>query len=147
MKADIKITIPIRNYPLDAVLATCNELADTGASFLIRKDEEQKAMDVLVTYGTDGIEADAALREMVEAFKYLLLEHHLRFSLLAGNRSQREQLVYNALSNPIFFEDTAKEPEIPESIAKILEEDAGKSEESYLDDPLKIAVPWEEKNK
>lgn len=146
MKADIKITIPSKNYPLDAVLATCNELSDTGAAFLLKKNEHDEALDVIITYAPESDDLEKAQRDLIEIFKTVLLENNLRFSLIANNRSLREQLVYNALSNPVFFEDTAEEPELPESIAKLLEED-GESEESYLDDPLKIAVPWEEKNK
>ena len=148
MEPDIKISINKRGFQTEAILATCNEMSGGGEYYLIRKNDDGKHIDVLISMA-DFIDpsrkSEKGLRERIEEFKTLLNENQVRIKLLKSNHPDREQIVYNALSNPVFFQENEQEEQIPESIAKILEESSDESEESYLDDPLNIAVPWEEK--
>ena len=147
MNPDIKITILKKNYSVEAILSTCTELSQKKGAFFVQPGEDGKSYEVLISRigNTDGAGGDEpALRALAAEFETLLYDNQVRLLLSKNNQESREQIVFNAISNPVFFEEERKEEDIPESIRKILEEDAGESDESYLDDPLQIAVPWEE---
>ncbi|MFA6449214.1 MAG: hypothetical protein WCX65_07105 [bacterium] len=116
----------------------------------MQKSDDGKFYEALVslTPASSGPDYDEQkLKSAVREFKDILFEKQLQIMLLKNNMKACEELAYNALSNPIVFKENEGNEPLPESIAKILEENSGQGEESYLDDVLKIAVPWEERNK
>lgn len=146
----IKISVSKSKFLKEAVFAACCELASNENFFLLQKSGDGKFIDVMVTLGAtaSGSEhGEQELKSVVREFKDTLYEKQLQITLLKNNMKTCEDLVYNALSNPIIFKDNEGDEPLPESIARILEESSGQGEESYLDDILKIAVPWDERNK
>lgn len=145
MLVDAKLSITKKGYLKEAVLATCVEMQDRGFVFLVNESDDGKYYEVDLSV-VKGSNSEESVRSAIDEFKAVLDEKHIKIKLLKNNIKNSEQIAYNALSNPVFFDDGEKESKIPDSIAKILEESADDSDESYLDDPLNIAVPWEERN-
>lgn len=145
MEPHIKISAPKAKFAREAVLAACCELASDDKSFLVRKSDDGKFMDVLITLSASGAaRGEEGFKETAGEFKAALFEKQLQIQLLKNNMKTCEEIVYNALSNPAVFKQGEPEDALPDSIARIINESAGQEEESYLDDILKIAVPWED---
>lgn len=143
----IIISLKKKAFAIEPVLTTCTELSDAGKSFFVRPSDDGKSYEVLVSL--TGVAAhetqnEEALKLIVRDFEQSVFDNQIRLMIARNNTDNREQIVFNALSNPVFFAEEGKDDEIPESIRKILEEDPAESDESYLDDPLQIAVPWDE---
>lgn len=145
MVADAKISVLKKGYLKEAALAACVELQGKNLCFRIDESEDGKYMDVMMTV-LSGDKSEPAVRGLIEKFGKILDEKQIQIKLIKNNMDACEQITYNALSNPVFFEEGAKEDKIPDSIAKILEDSSDDNDESYLDDPLNIATPWEEKS-
>lgn len=142
---DLKVVITKKNYSNFAILATSNAFSPE-AGFLIRNGEDKDRAEVLITLKTpedSAGEREEKARELFKRFEQALAENQVRYTLMKKNAAQRVQMLNHALTNPVLADEKSTGVEIPESIAKILEEDTG--DESYLDDPLKIAVPWEDR--
>ncbi len=150
MKPHMKISVSKSKFKKEAVLATCCELATDKESFLLQKSKDGKFYDVLVTssaYAGNDDPDEEKQKTAAREFRNLLYEKQIQITILKNNIKTCEEIVYNALSNPKIFKEEEPEEALPESIAKIIEESSAHSDESYLDDILNIAVPWEEKNK
>ena len=137
-------------FKKEAVLATCCELATGENAFLIQKSDDGKFYDVLLKLGSSAEHANPGEEEkkaFVSEFRKQLYEKQIQITLMKSNMKTCEEIVYNALSNPVIFKKEEEEKPLLESIAKIIEESSSEGDESYLDDVLNIAVPWEEKHK
>lgn len=145
IEPNLKIIVNKRQYSKLAVLLTSNAFSN-DAFFLIQNGENKDLLEVLATLRNPENAPDhgeAAARQLFARFQETLRENQIRVTLMKKNKPQRVQMLNHALTNPVLDEHSSASLDIPESIAKILEEDTG--DESYLDDPLNIAVPWEEK--
>jgi hypothetical protein len=142
---DIKITLSTKHYSIYSILTTSNTFS-TKAYFLLQKNGNKDQVDILITlkdHGDSARNREDAARRLLSDFKESLRENQIRFTLMNNNKTRRGQMLDHALNNPLFIDDKSENIELPESIAKILQEDTG--DESYLDDPLQIAVPWDKK--
>ncbi len=140
------ITVPAAHYSLNAIMATCTQIADHGWSFHLTQNHTQNTIEIHATpKSAPTVHAIIPPEQLTATIQTALQEHNLRFRLITKNKPNREKLTYNALSNPAFLTETAPEPPLPESLLKILNEDPSDTQQSYLDDPLNIALPWENK--
>ena len=143
-------------YSLDAVKFASYTFTDNGFVKIEKQDEN----NVLVS-----IETDKDPKIVEKLFFNELLHHSLRLKISDRNSKIRERIVIQALVSAVRTpvgasecnskekhninqtDDASKEiadKALEEEINKLLKE---AEEGSYKEDPLNIAIPWEEKNK
>lgn len=119
----IKFNFNLKNYPLEAVYGTAYVFLDRAYLFLDGKRKDQ----IEVSLKGKKRLSDKKLEELKGEFLNELLNYTLRIKLAKNNRKIREYIISQALLSAIGPEEPAEQ------------------EMTYQDDPLGIAVPWEEK--
>ncbi|MCD6499769.1 MAG: His-Xaa-Ser system protein HxsD [Deltaproteobacteria bacterium] len=126
----ITLNLSLRLYPLDAIYGACYQLIDEAYLYL---DQEVPGR-ILVTVTPKATSDRSVLEGLAGRFENELLHQVLRLRLDRRTGRVRDMIVGRAL--------LAAEPLLgPDS------DNSGSNgaPDDYLDDPLGIAVPWEEK--
>ena len=140
------ITVDLEIYDLDAIKFAAYTFVENGY-VKIEKNDDFKAVVKIETNNEPELVKKAFFNE--------LLHQSLRVKVAKHNSKIRERIVLQALVSAV-HPDMEKEkgnPAVSKEIADMaLEDEINKllkeaEEGSYKDDPLNIAIPWEEKNK
>ena len=122
----ISFLVNLQNYPLEAVYGTAYVFLDKAYLFL----DSSSSKKIEVSLKGKKKLTEKQLEDFKGEFLNELLNYSLRVNLSTSNRRIREYIVSQALFSSLGEEELAKEDEI-----------------GYQDDPLGIAIPWEEKYK
>ncbi len=121
-----EITINQKLYPLEVIYSTAYIYIDRCYVLLEKPGKDQVSVRLKAKPDCD----EATFAELVGEFENELLNQTLRRKVAQRTEGVREAIVHRALFSAM-----------PESIDLSLDDDDG----DYLDDPLGIAVPWEDK--
>ncbi len=132
----VDVTVDTEVYPVDAVMASAYVFVERCYVFLDKLDGGHVKVTLTAKQGTSEDE----LREVVGAFQNELLAQALRRNVAARHERARETLVARAL-----FGAAPVLPLAPAEPAGLDPKFLPASDDDYLEDPLGIAVPWEEK--
>lgn len=155
MKSDKQvIVVNPAVYPLEAVYAACYSLLDRAYFHL---DEDSKGR-VLVRFAAKASSQTRPPGPLAEEFLDELLHHGLRYKLTVSNQKIREHIITQALvsaqpqaaatavggqtQGPAPQAGAVRNKELEAEIEKLL----AQVEKGGGDDPLEIAVPWEQKH-
>ena len=141
---EVSISVDPKIYPLDAIYGASYNFIDQAYIFL--DGDLNKKIDIKLKLKPDVPSKFTNIQEFKKAFLNELLNTTWRYQISQENKNFREFILGTALLGSLgqlnpsekFFTDT-------KSVIKELEEEKGNEEE--LNDPLGIAVPWEEKHK
>lgn len=123
----IRFSFSLKDYPMEAVYGAAYVFVDKAYLFL-----ESKSKDKVEVYLKAKKKSDnEKLEELKGEFLNELLNYTVRIKLAKSNKKIRDYVVSQALLSAIGEEAISQEEE--------------KDEMKYEDDPLGIAVPWEEK--
>ncbi len=120
----IKFFLNLQDYPLEAIYGTAYVFLDKAYLFL----DSRLAKKIEVSLKGKKKLTKKQLEDFKGEFLNELLNYTLRINLAKHNRKIREYIVGQALFSALGEEELAKEDKI-----------------GYKNDPLGIAVPWEEK--
>ena len=123
---ETEIVVNQRIYPIEAILGTAYVFLDRCYVLLKRKDRNEVVVRLRSRPDCGALEFDAVVGE----FENELLNQALRLKVALRTGAVRDAIVHRALFSAM-----------PESVKLDLEGDDG----DYLEDPLGIASPWEEK--
>jgi|SRR3989339_588027 len=124
-KATIKISLNTKIYPKEAIFGACYVFIDRAYIFL----DSRKKDEIEVSFKGKGGVSGKELEKLAGEFHNELLNYVHRINLAKANKKIREYIVERALYASIENESRKGEGD-------------GQLE---FDDPLGIAVPWEEK--
>lgn len=135
-KKQVTLDLSLRVYPLDAVLGACYRFIDDFYIYLDHPAPRRITVCLLPKNDLD----EPTLQSLAGSFSNELLHELLRVRIGKKTGAVREMIVGRALlsAEPL-------EPHEGNLSPSEIEEAAPSSEMDYLDDPLGIAVPWEEK--
>jgi His-Xaa-Ser system protein HxsD len=145
---EIKITVDAKIYPLEAVYGASYVFLDRAYVFL--DGDPEKKIDVILKLKPDSLFKNT--KTLKGEFLNELLNYSLRQQIAERNAKLREYIVGAALLGASgelnVFPVTETEEDIsPEELPTAAESGrtvAGQSE-AWEEDPMQIAVPWEEK--
>ncbi len=150
-KNQISIDLSLRVYPLDAVFGACYRLIDR---FFVYLDQPEKGK-LSVTITPKNPDEHSNLREIAGGFSNDLLHQVLRLRIGKKTGAVRDMIVGRALLSADPSAEYAqpfvdKESEMVKDLDSQAYDDKNTNKQDvfghdYLDDPLGIAVPWEEK--
>ncbi len=120
----IKFSFNLKDYPLEAVYGAAYVFIDQAYLFLDSKNKRK--IDVYLK-GKKKL-SNKKLEGLKGEFLNELLNYTMRVNLAKGSRKLREFIIGQALVSAYGSEEAVQ-----------------KNEMQYQDDPLGIAVPWEEK--
>jgi len=138
------ITVNTKIYPLDSILTAAYTFVDRAYILL----DYAENGDIRITFKSRNSAGPDEFAELAGEFENELLHQSLRLKVAKKNRKIREMIIAQALYGAGKAEETEEEEELEQELRDILadaEEEEGS--EDYLEDPLGIAVPWEEKHK
>ena len=135
-RKQVTLNLSLRVYPLDAVLGACYRFIDDFFIYLDHPAPRQITVNLLPKNALD----DRTLEARAGSFSNELLHELLRVRIGKKTGALREMIVGRALLSAEPLESLEQDPP-PESLGG----SEPSSETDYLDDPLGIAVPWEEK--
>ena len=121
---EIKFILDFRDYPLEAIYGTAYVFLDKAYLFL----DSHASKKIEVSLKGKKKLTKKQLESLKGEFLNELLNYTLRVNLSKHNRKIREYIVSQALFSAVNEEGITQENEL-----------------GYEDDPLGIAVPWEEK--
>jgi len=124
----IRFSFNLKDYPLEAVYGAAYVFVDRAYIFL----ESGAASKIKVSLKGKKKLALQKLEELKGEFLNELLNYALRIKLAKGNRKVKEYIISQALLSAIGTESSK-------------EADKQEQEMKYEDDPLGIAIPWEDK--
>lgn len=120
----LKFSLNLQNYPLEAIYGAAYVFIDKAYLFL----DSRSAKKIEVSLKGRKKLTKKQFESLKGEFLNELLNYTLRTNLTKHNRKIREYVVSQALFSTLGEEGVVKEDKI-----------------GYQDDPLGIAVPWEEK--
>lgn len=150
----MEIKLNKKIYPLDAILHTCNLYSDQ-IYFKIDKNAAEFKVSTSLKQGTNNNK----LKKLMDEFQNELLYQTLRLNIAKENKKARELIIEQALCAALpsqqdeqiegqsdigDIDKELEESEIDKELEEILKEVEA---EDYQDDPLGIALPWEETQK
>ena len=141
----LEILVNSKVYPLDAVLSAAYAFIDKGY-FLI--DKQGKEYFKVTVAGKPG-QGDEALKEIAGNFENQLISEALRARLAKRTAKIRDTIVGAALAYAMERPQEEEEPiedeleDLPPEVLEVLKGED--DDQDFLEDPLNIAVPWEEK--
>jgi len=130
-KNELVISLNPKIYPLEAIYGVCYVFINRAYLFL--DGNPKKEIRVLIK-GKEELNSKE-LEKLAGEFKNELLNYTLRLSIAKNTKKIRETIVERALFSVLPHEKELEKINKPEQIDK----------EIIEDDPLGIAVPWEEK--
>ncbi len=119
-------------YPIDVVMDTCFVFIDRYYIFL----DLDKGKIVINLKPKEGV-SRGEIKDISGEFSNELLNQAIRKKINAQHSKIREYIVSKALFSADLIRDFSGD--------EFLEEEFEEIDDDYLDDPLQIAVPWEEK--
>lgn len=122
----MNINLNSKIYPLEAILNTCYIFIDRAYIFL---DSDSKRDQIKVSIKGKHRLSEKQLESLHGEFMNELLHCALRYTVSKNNKKIREYIIGRALYSALPV------PELTSSKEKL----------DYLEDPLGIALPWEEK--
>jgi len=125
-KNEIKFLLDLKDYPIEAIYGAAYVFIDKAYLFL----DSQSSKKIEVSLKGKKKLSKKQLENLKGEFLNELLNYAFRINLIKHNKKIREFIVGQALFSAVGEEGTIKEDEL-----------------GYQDDPLGIAVPWEEKYK
>ena len=140
----LEILINSKVYPLDAVLSAAYAFIDKGY-FLV--DKEGKDYFKVIVAAKPGV-GEEVLKEIAGEFENQLLSEALRARIAKRTAKIRDTIVGAALAYAMERgqEELPEEEDLEDLPPEVLEVLKGEDEDlDFLEDPLNIAVPWEEK--
>jgi His-Xaa-Ser system protein HxsD len=139
---NVDLTVDTALYSMDAILGTAYVFVDRCYVFLDRAPDGAVRVSLSPKDGT----ADAAMRAVAGDFQNELLAQALRSRIAERHEKVRETIVARALfgAAPRLPEEAGGEP-LPDPRAALDPQFLPADGDDYLEDPLGIAVPWEEK--
>ena len=123
----MKIELSSRVYPLEAILNACYAFIERAYIFL---DTDTKRDSVAVSFKGKSRISKKQFEALKGEFINELLHCALRYEISKNNRKIREYIIGRALF----------------SVSPVLDPDSTVDKLNYQDDPLGIAIPWEEKH-
>jgi len=130
-KNELIISLNPKIYPLEAIYGACYVFIDRAYLFL--DGSVDKEIKVFIK-GKEELKVKE-IESLVGEFKNELLNYTLRLSIAKNTKKIRETIVERALFSVLPHEEELKVIDQSEQIDK----------KAIEDDPLGIAVPWEEK--
>lgn len=127
MKKNLKVNVDLNIYPLEAIYGAAYVFVDKVYIFLDSLAEGK----VEITFRSKDENEVEALEKIEGEFMNELLNYTLRLKLSESNKKIREYVVEQALFSALGREEG------------ILKNEGEKFE--FEDDPLGIAIPWEDK--
>lgn len=121
-------------YPLDVVYAVCYSYLDKAYIYLDQKEKNSVSVTMIAKEGTSRAE----LEKIKGEFHNDLIFSALRHDISKKNKRIREGIVFAAL-----FSAQGNDPDTLLEGGDIIEEEV---DDKWQEDPLGIAIPWEEKN-
>lgn len=139
------IPVQMALYSLEAVYKACYPFLEHAYLRL----EGDPAGTVTVSMTAKPGVPDERLERMAGEFQNELLHHALRLKVSASNQKVREYIVLRALSSAEGAPPApaAQAPVMDDALEREIEKLLAEVEKGAGADPLKIAVPWEEKQK
>jgi His-Xaa-Ser system protein HxsD len=143
----IELTVDVGLYPVDAVMGTAYVFIDRCYVFLDKTPQGS----IRVSLSSKAGGSDEELRVIAGEFQNELLGQALRYRVAARHEKVRETIVARALFGAApRISDSSMGPEgsqpTPSDAQLGLDAQFVPAEDDdYLEDPLGIAVPWEEK--
>ncbi len=130
-------------YPADVLFGTAFGFLDRAYLHLDVQDADRIKVEIEARPGTRF-----SLDELVGEFKNELVNQALRVKLAKQTEKVRTMIVGRAIADAIPVEGAPAPavpalPDLPPEVAKLLAEEEDSLD--FLDDPLGIAVPWEDK--
>lgn len=127
-------------YPVEAVVNTAYFFID---KIYVLLDIDSRG-NVLVYLTPKNNTGKRQIDTLIKEFYNELLNQKIRIKISKDAKKIREKIITSALASalPLSPSPQKKETEIDKELEEILKET---EEADYLDDPLGIAVPWEEK--
>lgn len=125
----MKITLNSGIYPLEAIISAAYSFLDRAYVFL---DGKPAGGNIIVDLKSkNGKTSKKSSQQLKGEFMNELLFNTLRLKIGKNNKKIREYIIGRALFSPTsdFFDET----------------EGTDKDADYLEDPLGIAVPWEEK--
>ena len=130
-------------YPLDVLMSACYTFVDK-AYFLINKPDKDH-FEVVVALKPE--ETDDNLKSLAGELKNQLLEEALRAKISKKTAKIRDRIVTTALAYSIERPQEERRnqemEDLPPEVLAVLQSDD--DDLDFLEDPLGIAVPWEDK--
>lgn len=136
-KNEVLFKLSIRIYPLDAIISTSYLFIDKAYIFLDCDDKDM----VLVYFKGKKKLAKKTMENIIGEFYNELLNETLRVKISKKNHKIREYIIQQALYPSVVQNETSS-TDLDKELDDILKE---ANDVDFLDDPLGIAVPWEEK--
>ena len=131
-------------YPTDVLFGAAFTFLDRCYVHLDVADDDRIAVEITPRPGSA-----VAARDMAGEFKNELVSQAVRFKLAKATEKVRTMIVGRAIGESIPGEAQTGAPshpmipDLPPEVAKLLAEEEDSLD--FLDDPLGIAVPWEDK--
>ena len=137
----VEIILESEHYPKEAVVTTCCQFLQDGYVFLSRAPRSKNDIKVTLT-PKQGSSLTA------EEFKNELMHNALRYNIAQRNKDIREYIIKTAL----LYAQNVKSAQGASSVETTQDSTPAKKyvepgEEDWKEDPLGIAIPWEEKGK
>jgi len=140
------VEVATRLYPLEAVLGAAYVFVDRC---YLRVERAGRGCLAVRLKSKEGPVAREALEALVGEFENELLHHALRDRLQKTRGRLREYLVARALltaeESRVLPEPAEDRRDAPAAAGGAPAPDSAGGGDDYLDDPLGIAVPWEER--
>ncbi len=127
-----RLLINQKIYPIDIVMDTCLVFIDKYYVFL----DIEKGKIRIDLKPKEGV-SKGEIKDIAGEFSNELLNQTIRKKINAQHSKIREYIVSKALFSADLIRDFSSD--------EFLEEEFEEIDDDYLDDPLQIAVPWEEK--
>lgn len=136
------LTVHKTLYPKDVLFGTAFAFLDRCYVHLDMADADHVRVSLRVKPGVAGLTAHEAAGE----FGNEMVNQAVRLRLAKATEEVRTEIVKRAIGSslpPPAVKTPPPPPDLPPEVAKILAEEDDNLD--FLDDPLGIAVPWEEK--
>lgn len=139
----LAILLDKRVYPLDVLMSACYTFIDKAYFLVNRPDKDHFEVIVALKPG----ESEAGLKALAGELENQLLEEALRAKIGKQTAKIRDRIVTTALAYSIERPQEERNDtdldDLPPEVLAVLQSDD--DDMDFLEDPLGIAVPWEDR--